>query len=91
MNAALKQTLVAIRAVFYAVAFVALWGWLATLMRGYDAAFAVTLPAWLRLLGFALAAVGAVLVASCVVVFASRGEGTPAPFDAPRKFVASGP
>jgi protein-S-isoprenylcysteine O-methyltransferase Ste14 len=91
MDVSLKQTLVALRAVFYSTLFIALWVWLAALMRRYDAALAVTLPEWLRPLGVVLAAAGAALAAGCVAVFAGRGHGTPAPFDAPRRFVAVGP
>jgi protein-S-isoprenylcysteine O-methyltransferase Ste14 len=36
-------------------------------------------------------AFGIALSAWCVVEFATRGRGTPAPWDAPRHFVASGP
>lgn len=36
-------------------------------------------------------AFGIALSAWCVIEFATRGRGTPAPWDAPRHFVASGP
>jgi protein-S-isoprenylcysteine O-methyltransferase Ste14 len=36
-------------------------------------------------------AVGLALSIWCVIEFARRGRGTPAPWDAPRRFVASGP
>lgn len=32
-----------------------------------------------------------VIALLCIVTFFIKGEGTPAPFDAPKKFVASGP
>lgn len=41
--------------------------------------------------GLALLLLGAALAAWCVVVFALRGRGTPAPFDPPRRLVTSGP
>jgi len=43
---------------------------------------------WIGLvpLGFGLA-----IFAWCVIIFASRGRGTLAPWDAPRRFVAVGP
>jgi protein-S-isoprenylcysteine O-methyltransferase Ste14 len=41
--------------------------------------------------GVALLAAGGVLAAMCVFNFAVTGQGTPAPFDAPREFVAVGP
>jgi protein-S-isoprenylcysteine O-methyltransferase Ste14 len=40
--------------------------------------------------GFALSA-GAVLFATCVFLFWTRGRGTLAPWDPPRRFVAEGP
>lgn len=36
-------------------------------------------------------AIGAILVLVCVVLFIFRGKGTPAVFDPPTEFVASGP
>ena len=42
-------------------------------------------------MGIALMVVGGVVAFACVATFVTRGEGTPAPFDPPRKFVAAGP
>lgn len=39
----------------------------------------------------AFIAVGAALYLSCLWVFATVGRGTPGPWDAPQRFVASGP
>jgi protein-S-isoprenylcysteine O-methyltransferase Ste14 len=91
MSIQARQGFAALRGLVYGSAFVFLWAWLATVVRRYDAGLAIAMPSPLRALGIVLACVGAVVVVSCVTVFASRGEGTPAPFDAPRKFVASGP
>lgn len=91
MSIQARQGFAALRGLVYGSAFVFLWAWLATLVRRYDAGLDIAMPSPLRALGIVLASVGAVVVVSCVTVFASRGEGTPAPFDAPRKFVASGP
>ena len=44
--------------------------------------------AWIGALPLAF---GVVLSAWCVIEFARRGRGTPAPWDAPRRFVTSGP
>ncbi len=38
-----------------------------------------------------LASAGALLAGICVAAFVTTGRGTPAPFDPPREFVASGP
>jgi protein-S-isoprenylcysteine O-methyltransferase Ste14 len=42
-------------------------------------------------MGFVLACAGALLAGLCIATFAIKGRGTPAPFDAPREFVASDP
>jgi len=34
---------------------------------------------------------GAIIAATCIATFIVRGRGTPAPFDPPREFVATGP
>ena len=39
----------------------------------------------------ALMAAGGTLAFACIATFVTRGEGTPAPMDPPRKFVAAGP
>jgi len=44
-----------------------------------------------HLLGCLPAATGAAGYLCCAWEFAARGRGTPAPWDAPRRFVASGP
>jgi protein-S-isoprenylcysteine O-methyltransferase Ste14 len=91
MSIQARQGFAALRGLVYGSAFVFLWAWLATVVRRYDAGLSIALPSPLRGLGAVLACIGAVVVVSCVTVFASRGEGTPFPLDAPRKFVASGP
>jgi len=73
------------------MAFVFLWFWLASLVRRFDPVISLAFPDWLRPLGFVLAAAGGILAATCVAVFVTRGEGTPAPFDPPQVFVVSGP
>ena len=44
-----------------------------------------------QLIGAALATLGAVVALWCVFSFATRGRGTPAPFDPPRALVVVGP
>jgi protein-S-isoprenylcysteine O-methyltransferase Ste14 len=87
----INRLLVAVRAAFYAGSFVLLWGWLAVAVRPSDARLGGLLPAWLRPIGGGLVVTGGLLAAWCVVVFVTAGHGTPAPFDAPRRFVAVGP
>ena len=82
---------VAVRSVVYAAAFIALWTWLALTVRGFDASLPFRLSAWLRPVGALAAVAGAVLALLSIATFLTRGRGTPAPFDPPRVFVASGP
>jgi protein-S-isoprenylcysteine O-methyltransferase Ste14 len=88
----MKTLFVALRATFFSAAFVLLWGWVAlSLHRRYDATLGSALPAWTSALGIALMIAGGTLAFACIATFVSRGEGTPAPMDPPRKFVAAGP
>jgi protein-S-isoprenylcysteine O-methyltransferase Ste14 len=76
------------RAIVYASAFAALWGWLAHEAHLRDVPFGFPLPGWVAPIGIALMAIGAVIDVACIWTFVVRGKGTPAPFDAPREFVA---
>lgn len=87
----MRQLLTALRAAFYGSCFVLTWGWLAVLVRPLDQRSGLVLPGWLVPLGWLVGVAGAALALACVVVFVRFGRGTPAPFDAPREFVAAGP
>lgn len=87
----MSRSLTAFRAALYASGFVLVWAWLATVVAPYNVALGGPLPTWLRPLGALAAVLGAALGISCVVLFVGPGRGTPAPFDAPRAFVAVGP
>ena len=80
-----------VRGVVYAAGFVWLWTWLALVARTFDVKFPGPLPRWLRPVGYAIGFSGALLAGTCIATFVTRGRGTPAPFDPPREFVASGP
>ena len=80
-----------LRALFYACGFFLLWGWLAVSVQRYDPRLGIELPSWAWPVGYVLLTAGALLAAACVGWFAVAGQGTPAPFDAPRRFVARGP
>lgn len=86
-----RLLLVALRAAFFAGCFFWFWAWLALSVRSYDANLGGPLPAWPAVAGWALVALGVPLTLTCVALFVVRGRGTPAPFDPPREFVASGP
>jgi protein-S-isoprenylcysteine O-methyltransferase Ste14 len=81
----------AIRATVYATAFVALFVWLAIQVRKLDPRLGFELPSWVSPLGWVLLVIGVPLGLNCIVRFVREGRGTPALFDAPREFVASGP
>ena len=86
-----RQVWTALRAGFYAASFVLLWSWFAAAVRPLDRRLGLSLPAFLVPAGALLAVAGGTLMLACVVVFVCVGRGTPAPFDPPREFVATGP
>jgi protein-S-isoprenylcysteine O-methyltransferase Ste14 len=87
-----KTLFIALRATIFATGFIFLWGWVAlSLHDRYDATFGFALSGWTRAWGIAVMAAGGTLAFTCVATFVTRGEGTSAPFDPPRKFVAAGP
>jgi protein-S-isoprenylcysteine O-methyltransferase Ste14 len=87
----MKTLLIALRAVIYMTGFFCVFGWLAFRARTFDPQMAFQLPAWLEVPGLILALPTAALGLFCAGEFIIRGRGTPAPFDAPREFVAAGP
>src|SRR5713101_9059091 len=88
----IKTLFIALRAAIFGTGFIFLWGWVALSLRHrYDTALGFALSGWTRALGTAVMAAGGILAFACVATFVTRGEGTPAPFDPPRKFVADGP
>jgi protein-S-isoprenylcysteine O-methyltransferase Ste14 len=87
----MARILLILRAALYSFGFILLWAWLAASVRPYDARLSMAIPAWTRPIGMVLGAAGALIVLWCVATFVIRGRGTPAPFDPPRDFVATGP
>lgn len=89
----MKRAFVAVRTLLYVSGFFAIWGWLVLALvrldRGAGRALATGPVA--RSAGAALAVAGGLLALTCVAYLVVRGEGTPAPFDATRRFVAAGP
>ena len=91
MLAYVDRAFTVIRGLVYAIAFIGLWAWIGAWVRRFDSWVPLTLPAWLRPIGVLVAVAGALVVAACVGTFVTVGRGTPAPFDPPREFVATGP
>src|SRR5260370_19792778 len=88
----MKTLFIALRAAIFGAGFIFLWGWVALgLHHRYDITLGIALSDWTRALGIAAMAAGGTLAFACVATFVTRGEGTPAPFDPPRKFVAARP
>jgi protein-S-isoprenylcysteine O-methyltransferase Ste14 len=83
--------LIGLRAVVYMTAFLLFFAWLALRVRAFDRLLQVTLPDGVEIPGIVLMVAGGVLALACAGTFIVRGKGTPAPFDAPREFVAVGP
>ncbi len=79
------------RSIIYVPLFIFFFGWIAERVRIYDQKIGWVLPAWATLPGILLMAAGGLLVLTCVTFFIIRGKGTPAFFDAPTEFVATGP
>src|SRR5215475_9519255 len=77
-----------LRSLVYATGFVLTWGAAALWVRGLGGP---VLPSIAQPIGIALMIAGGAVVLWCVGVFSLLGKGTPAPFDAPRSFVPSGP
>ncbi|HEY0987381.1 MAG TPA: isoprenylcysteine carboxylmethyltransferase family protein [Kofleriaceae bacterium] len=87
----LHRAFTLLRGLIYSAAFIWLWTAIAMGVRRYDDRLPVGVPPWLGPVGLALAVAGASLAATCIATFIFRGRGTPAPFDPPREFVATGP
>ncbi|MGH7556710.1 MAG: methyltransferase family protein [Gemmatimonadota bacterium] len=87
----METAFIALRAFVYAIVFFLLWGGLAYWAHLENDRLGVWLPGWTAGPGIALMVIGAGLALASVATFVVKGRGTPAPFDAPREFVASGP
>ncbi len=81
----------AVRGLVYASGFVLLWWWVVASVRPLDARMALSVSEWVQVPGLVIAIFGAAVALWCIGTFALVGRGTPAPFDAPREFVAVGP
>ena len=87
----MQTALTAVRALLYGAGFIYLWWWIAGWVKRFDTAIGIPVPEWSMAPGVVLMIAGGLLGLACVGTFVVRGQGTAAPFDAPRKFVAIGP
>ncbi len=87
----MRTLFIAARALTFMSGFVLLWGWIAVSVRSYDRDLGIVMPAWTEALGILFMLIGGALALTCVGTFVVRGQGTPAPFDPPERFVAAGP
>lgn len=86
-----KSWLVVARTLLFATLFLTFWIFVARYTQRLDKAIGILLPQWMSPLGLVLLVLGAAIGLSCVAFFVLQGNGTPAPFDPPREFVAAGP
>ena len=87
----MKLFFIIFRSIIYVPLFIMSFGWIALNVRVFDRQIGVILPLWARSIGIIFLTVGGTLVLICVAIFIIRGKGTPAVFDPPTKFVATGP
>src|SRR5438874_5345343 len=80
-----------VRGVVYAAGFFFITAWLFPSLMNIRASTEFALESPLRALGIAPLLVGAAVVGWCFINFVTIGQGTPAPFDAPRQLVVTGP
>lgn len=79
------------RSVIYVPLFILGFGWIALQVKVYDPRIGVSMSSWATPAGIILMVLGSILVLICVATFIYRGKGTPAVFDPPTEFVATGP
>jgi protein-S-isoprenylcysteine O-methyltransferase Ste14 len=87
----MKLLFILFRCLIYVPLFVYFFGWLSLGVRVYDKKLGIVLPVWTTGTGVVCMMTGGVLLLTCIAYFIIQGKGTPAVFDAPTEFVASGP
>ena len=87
----MRTVFIALRAMTFAACFLLLWLWVAMRLRSLDPYLGAALPEWTAAFGILFILIGGSLALTCIALFIFQGHGTPAPFDAPRRFVALGP
>ena len=86
-----QRIFLAVRSALYVTGFMALWLWFMPRWLGLFTSATFASGQRLRWLGVLPLLIGAAIAVNCFVDFAASGKGTPAPFDAPRQLVVTGP
>lgn len=86
-----KPWFIVLKTLIFASLFLTFWILVARYTQRLDRTLGILLPGWLSPIGLVFMVAGATVGLSCVAFFALQGGGTPAPFDPPREFVATGP
>ena len=86
-----QRVFLAVRSALYITGFALLWLWLMPQWLNLRTSTSLPSQAPARWLGLIPLLLGAALAFNCFARFLFAGRGTPAPFDAPRLLVISGP
>ena len=86
-----QRVLISLRSLIYICGFMTVWLWLVPRWIRLHTSFQLPAVSPLRWFGLIPLSLGAAIAVSCFIHFVGSGRGTPAPFDAPRKLVVSGP
>lgn len=88
----MKKFFIGFKSLIFAFLFIFSWGWIFLyISRQFDKYFKIELPEWSQLCGIILVIIGSAIGLLSIMTFIIKGKGTPAPFDAPKKFVSTGP
>lgn len=88
----MEKLFTGIKTFIFSSVFILVWGWIfLNISRIFDKYFNIRFPEWSQICGIVLIFTGSVIGLICIVTLFITGNGTPAPFDAPKKFVSSGP
>lgn len=79
-----------LRTTLYLIGFLSFWASVAIFLQRFDSEIGIELPTVMRPLGLPLMMIGALIGLPCVFIFVTQGNGTPVPFDPPKKFVVMG-
>ena len=86
-----QRVFLALRSLLYVTGFALVWLWLMPQWINLRTSTSFPSQTPSRRLGLIPLVLGAVLAFNCFARFLFAGKGTPAPFDAPRRLVISGP